>query len=673
MCLPRLRRVALALTLSAALASVATSAATAAGPSTELVSVSSTGTKGNSDSYQPAISADGRWVAFTSFATNLGTATNGRENVYLRDRLRGETRQVSVGVGGAQPNGSSSRATISASGRFVAFYSAATNLPGTPGGYQAWIYDRDLGTLRRVSTNVVPATPYNHVNDAEVSGDGRWVVFTGSSNVSPFRSDVFLYDVASGAVRRVAEPSPGVQASASVANGALSGDGRWVAYSTGTALAGSDTNGRGDVYVENIQTRAKERVSLTSVDGEANADSFSPALNHDGCVVAFSSSATNLVAGASGAGSKAFVRDRCAGDTEAVSVSNAGVVGTLSGQAVISGDGCTVAFATREVLVPAPGQLAIAVRDRCRGLTSRADVSTAGEPSNGAAAPSAVWIGGAHGRYVAFMSVGGNLAGVDGDAFFDIFVRDRANNVAPTAALQISQVGATVTVDASGSRDPDGYQLSGAVNFGDGSADANGLVVTHQYARGGTYTVALTVTDADGATARAFQTVTVPNPAPGGGGGGGSGPGGGGGPGAGPGFRPAAPRLTATRLSRSRFAVAPARGRPAGNEGATFTASLSVAATVTLTVEREIAGRRVRGRCVAGSPRGGRGRCVVYRMAGKVRRTASPGRVSVPLTGRFGRRSLRLGRHRLRVVATTSDGRRVQAVLMFTVVPRSAR
>ncbi|HST42860.1 MAG TPA: PKD domain-containing protein, partial [Conexibacter sp.] len=542
--------------MAGALPLFATAAAPAADPSTDLVSVSSTGAKGNSDSYQPDISADGRWVAFSSFANNLVPGGSGRESIYLRDRLRGETRLVSAGAGGAPPNGASSRASISDDGRFVAFYSAATNLTESPGGYQAYVYDRDQGTVRRVSTNVAPTTYYRHVNDADVSGDGRWVAFHAANN-DISRTDVFLYDVAGGAVRRLGEPSPGVQASSSVTSPSVSGDGRFVAYSSAAAgLVPGDLNSRGDVIVENIATGAKERVSLTSTDGESNGDSSSGVLDHDGCVVAFVSSATNLVAGASGAGSKAFVRDRCAGDTEAVSVSNAGEVGTVSGGPSISGDGCTVAFATRGVLVPAPGNLATAVRDRCRGLTSRADVSTAGEPSNGAAAPNSVSLGGVHGRYVAFMSTGGNLAGIDGDGVFDIFVRDRANNIAPTASLQLSQDGSSVTVDACGSRDPDGYQLSGAVSFGDGSPDAGGLAATHRYARGGSYTVALTVTDADGATARAFQTVTVPDPPAGGGGGDGGGGGGGpmppgggpgapgSGPGGGSGARPPALRLT---------------------------------------------------------------------------------------------------------------------------------
>lgn len=677
---PCLRPLALAVAAAGALPLAAAPAATAADPSTELVSVSSTGAKGSSDSYQPAVSADGRWVAFASFASNLAPGSSGRESIYLRDRLRGETRQVSVGPGGVQPNGASSYASISDDGRFVAFYSAATNLTESPGGYQAYVYDRDLGTLRRASTNVAPTSFYRHVNDADVSGDGRWVAFHAANNDTS-RTDTFLYDVATGAVRRVGEPAPGVQASSSVSNPSLSGDGRFIAYSSAAAdLVGGDANGRTDIFVENIATGAKERVSLTSTDGESNDSSSSGTLNHDGCVVAFASAATNLVAGATQAGNKAFVRDRCAGDTEAVSVSNAGAVGTVAGGTSISGDGCTVGFATRTVLVPVPAALAVAVRDRCRGLTSRADVSTAGEPSNGATAPNSISVGGAHGRYVAFMSVGGNLGGIDGDAFFDVFVRDRANNVAPTASLQLSQDGSSVTVDASGSRDPDGYRLTGAVSFGDGSPDAGGLVVTHRYARGGAYTVALTIADADGATARAFQTVTVPDPPAGGGGGSGGGsnpPGGGGGgsnpPGGGGGTGPAALRLTGAKLSRTRFAVAPARGRPAGNQGATFGATLSARATVTLTVERELAGRRVRGRCVAGAPRGGRGRCVVRRSAGTIRRTAAAGKLSVPLTGRFGGRALQQGRHRLRVVAVAADGRRAETALTFTIVSGSRR
>lgn len=678
----------LALALAAALvppaAALTTAAATAAGPSTELLSVSSTGTKGDSDSQQPVITPDGRWAAFWGHARNLvAPASNGAGNVFLRDRLRGETRQVSLGPGGVQPNGESSQPSISDDGRFVAFYSTATNLADSPGGFQGYLYDRDQGSIRRISTNVAPTSFYTLVNTIRVSGDGRRVVYTANT-ADASRSDVFVAEVAGGAPRRLAEPAPGVQANASVSNGSLSGDARFAAYATAANnLVPSDANGYSDVFVENLETGAKERVSLTSTDGEADASSALPSLDRDGCTVVFASSATNLVAGATSRDSKAFVRDRCTGDTEAASVSNLGVVGANSGRPSISGDGCVVAFVTRDALLPAPVTRGVAVRDRCAGLTSRVDLSTAGEPSNGAATPG-VELGGLHGRYIAFGSSGTNLSGADGDALLDAFVRDRANNIAPATVLVVSQQGARVTVDVSGSRDPDGYQLSGSTSFGDGSADAGGLVVSHDYARSGTYTVAVTVTDADGATARAFQAVTVPDPPAGGGPAGpgpgadpGSvpGPGAGGGGGGGGTTRPAALRLSGARLSRSRFAVAPARGRAGGNAGATLTATLSEAATLTLSFERQLAGHRVRGRCVAGAPAGGRrrGRCALYRKAGTQSRAASAGRVSMPLSGRTSGGALQLGAHRLTVVARTADGRRAQAVLTFTVVARSAR
>src|SRR5436190_5848928 len=100
-------------------------------PKTKRVSVSSAGAQGNDDSFEPAISADGRFVAFSSDATNLvGGDTNGTSDIFVRDRRTHKTRRVSVSSAGAQGNDGSFSPSISADGRFVAFASDATNLVG---------------------------------------------------------------------------------------------------------------------------------------------------------------------------------------------------------------------------------------------------------------------------------------------------------------------------------------------------------------------------------------------------------------------------------------------------------------------------------------------------------------------------------------------------------------
>src|SRR5712691_1611314 len=123
----------------------------------ERVSVASDGTQANSFSMAPAITPDGRFVAFMSTATNLvARATSGTFDVFVHDRLTGATTLESVGMNGAPSNNGSIISSISADGRFVAFSSSATNL--TPGvtrvGSQVYVRDRLLGT-----TMLVSATP----------------------------------------------------------------------------------------------------------------------------------------------------------------------------------------------------------------------------------------------------------------------------------------------------------------------------------------------------------------------------------------------------------------------------------------------------------------------------------------------------------------------------------
>lgn len=663
------------LPLVAALISAASAAA--AGPSTNLVSLTSTGAKANGASLVGVSSDDGRYVAFMSEATNLvPPGSTQRMNAFLRDRARGTTTQVSLGPGGVQPDNNIGSIAMSGNGRFVAFYTNATNLAATPGGYQAYVWDRDTGLIRRVSTNVAPANTYNLVNDVAISDDGSTIAFDGNT---ASRSDTFVADVGTGAVKRVGESAPGVAGNGGTSGAALSGDGKWVAYSSdATDLVPGDDNGKYDDFIENVATGAKERVSVRSDEQQANQNSFGPAIDGDGCLIAFSSSATNLVVGAELAGTKVFVRDRCHGETEVASVSSGGVVATASPSPGISLDGCAVAFRTGGIFSPAPVAGAIAVRDRCAGVTTRADISANGESANGMATPGRVHISGTRGRYIPFGSQATNLDLADTDTITDVFLRDRADvNVPPHAVAGVSQSGARVSVDASGSTDSDGYALSGAIGFGDGTPEAGALTASHDYARGGTYTLSVTVTDADGATDRIYQAVTVPDPPPappGGGGGGGGGTGGGADPGPGPGLNDtAALRLTGVRLNRSRFAVAPASGRPRSGQGATLSATLAGgAAKLTLAIDRRGSGRRSGGRCVKNKKKGAR--CTSYTAVGSITRSVKAGAVSVPVTGRLSSGALHAGTYRLRVSARAADGRKSPTTTVsFTIVARNAR
>ncbi len=227
------------------------------------MSVATDGTEADGVSYTSAISADGRFVAFYSGATNLVSGdTNGTTDVFVHDRQTGTTERVSVATGGGQAdNGSFGPPAISADGRFVAFYSNATNLVGgdTNSKYDIFVHDRQTGTTERVSVATGGGQATDSSQSPAISADGRFVTF----------------------------------------------------YSNATNLVGGDTNGAADVFVHDRQTGTTERVSVATGGGQATGgDSYDPAISADGRFVAFDSAATNLVSGDSNSSDDMFVHDR---------------------------------------------------------------------------------------------------------------------------------------------------------------------------------------------------------------------------------------------------------------------------------------------------------------------------------------------------------------------------
>src|SRR6476661_1320443 len=176
---------------------------------TTRVSVDSAGNQGNSDSNNSAISADGRFVAFTSFASNRLGETNNRDDIFVRDLLTNTTTRVSVDSAGNPGNSDSSSPSISADGRFVAFESQASNLvPGDTNNFfnQAKIFVRDLSTNTTTRVSVNSAGIQGDEDDALfgplISADGRFVAFaSGASNLVPGdtnnTTDIFVSDIGS--------------------------------------------------------------------------------------------------------------------------------------------------------------------------------------------------------------------------------------------------------------------------------------------------------------------------------------------------------------------------------------------------------------------------------------------------------------------------------------------
>src|SRR5262245_38698554 len=252
-------------------------------------SVSSNGAQGNAGSGDPALSSDGRFVAFVSDATNLVPGdTNAWPDVFVRDLASGVTGRVTVDSAGNQANANSYEPALSADGRFVAFQSYASNLvPGdTNATSDIFVHDRLSGTTERVSVDSAGNQGNLASYHPAISADGRFVSFqSDANNLVPgdanLRHDVFVHDRVSGATELVSVDSAENQANGSSTFSSLSADGRYVAFeSDATNLAPQETFSMPDVFVRDRVSGTTELVSISSFDYPIGGEK--PALSPDG-------------------------------------------------------------------------------------------------------------------------------------------------------------------------------------------------------------------------------------------------------------------------------------------------------------------------------------------------------------------------------------------------------
>ncbi len=324
---------------------------------TERVSVDSSEVPGNSESLRPSISGDGRFVAFSSYSVNLVPGdTNGGHDIFVRNLENGTTLRVSVANDGAQANHASLAPSISADGRFVAFESSATNLVTAEANNHVDIFVRDLqsGTTQRVSVASNGGEANAEAVEARISGNGRFVAFESrATNLVADDTngyvDIFVRDLQSGTTQRVNVDSYEAQAIGYSYYPAISGDGRFVAFmSDAPSLVPGDTNGTHDIFVRDLQNGTTERVSLGSNGAQGDGSSYYPSISDDGRFVAFMSDAPNLVPGDTNGTGDIFVRDVASGTTRRVSQASSGTVGNgRSDHPRISADGSTVVFYSR--------------------------------------------------------------------------------------------------------------------------------------------------------------------------------------------------------------------------------------------------------------------------------------------------------------------------------------
>ena len=423
-----------------------------AGPSrgqvTTRVSVDSRGVQGNGQSDGVCISADGRYIAFTSYATDLVPGdTNGMPDVFVRDRRSGTTERVSVGTGGFQGNDESWLGGMSADGRYVVFSSYSTNLfaGDTNGASDAFVHDRVTGATELLSVDSRGVLGNDSTYGGPLSDDGRFVTLISfASNLVPGDTngvaDVFVRDRVLGVTERVSVSSTGEQAAPGFddeTSCAISADGRFVAFvSDAGNLVPGDTNADPDVFVRDRLLATTERVSVSSTGSQQNYDSgyegLFCAISADGRSVIFNSIAADLVPGDTNGVFDLFLHDRLTGTTERIDVSSRGEQadqGAFWAVASVTGDDRYVAFVSAATnLVPddTNGHPDVFLRDRVAGTTERVNLRWDGAPTNGWSYPD--WEPPAisrNARFIAFASSADDLVPDDTNRQTDIFVRDR--------------------------------------------------------------------------------------------------------------------------------------------------------------------------------------------------------------------------------------------------------
>jgi len=419
---------------------------------TTLISVDSVGQQGNGTSSPTSMSADGRRVAFFSDASNLVAGdTNERRDCFVHDRMVGTTSRVSVDSAGVQANGSSTSCIISADGRFVAFSSVASNLVGGDTNGTSDIFVRNLAdsTTALVSVNSAGTQQDDESYQPTISADGRFVAFfSDASNLvegdTNSRWDVFVHDRATGNTTRVSVSSAGSEANGFyISDPVISADGRFVAFTSDSSnLVEADTNGRWDIFVHDRAAGTTHRVSVSSSGEQGAYDSGQASINADGRFVVFLSSSTNLVTEDNNEKTDVFVHDRILGITTLASVNSEGLQGNDHGfgPPTISADGRFVGFrslASNFVAGDTNGLQDIFVHDRATGETTRSSVDSQGNQQLGNFHALYSHLS-ADGRFVAFGAGASNLVAGDTNGLFDAFVRDRQLNTAKTADLQLA-------------------------------------------------------------------------------------------------------------------------------------------------------------------------------------------------------------------------------------------
>ncbi len=309
-------------------------------------------TEANAGNFTPRFSPDGRSVLFQSAADNLvGRDENAATDIFLKELATGKITRLSM-AGETEANDGSYNAQFSPDGRYILFQSAASNLVGRDENTETDIFLKELatGAITRLSTAGATEADGGSA-DARFSPDGRFVMFESfASNLvdgdSNGCSDIFLRDQNTGTITRISTAANGAQANNESYAAQFSPDGRYVLFeSYASNLVAGDTNEAADIFLKDLATGAITRVSTAADGAQAKGGGSAPQFSPDGRYVLFESASSDLVAGDGNGRSDIFMKDLTTGAITCLSTAVNGALGqSHSSAAQFSADGRYVVF-----------------------------------------------------------------------------------------------------------------------------------------------------------------------------------------------------------------------------------------------------------------------------------------------------------------------------------------
>ena len=318
------------------------------------ISINIEGENGNSHSQAPTLSADGRYIAFHSDANNLvPNDNNGFTDIFVYDRRLKQMNRINGSSEGTEGNFVSFFPALSANGRYVAFQSDASNFMPEDDNHTTdiFVHDRETNATQIVSVSSKGKQGNSTSSEPVTSADGRYIAFHSYatnlvSKDTNKRVDVFLHDLETGETTRVSVKGKNIQAKGASFGAAISTDGGYIAFtSEATNLVTGDKNKKTDVFVRDLENRNTIRVNINNSGEEGEGDSFDASISADGRYIAFGSRATNLVTDDTNGVEDIFVHDRQTGETSRVSINSQGQQAEgASFSATVSSDGRYVVF-----------------------------------------------------------------------------------------------------------------------------------------------------------------------------------------------------------------------------------------------------------------------------------------------------------------------------------------